>query len=257
VCEALDQPRSTQRYERKIPDDEPALLAAITEWVRSNPRWGYRMVCGKLRLTGWPVNVKRIYRLWRQEGFKVPRRVRKKRRMGNKNGGISKQKASNSNDVWAWDFIHDRDESGRELKWLILIDEFTRENLLLEVERSMTALEVVRRVSQVMAARGCPNYIRSDNGPEFIAKALKAFLDAAGVKTLYIEPGSPWQNGIVESFNGRFRDECLNAELFRDTNDAKALSGNWRQEYNHERPHSSLGYLPPAVYAAKTSGAHN
>jgi len=233
-----------------VPDDEPLLLAAMQALVREHPRYGYRMIWAKLRLDGWRVNRKRVYRLWKREGLKVPQRQCKKRRLGQSANGCVRRSAACKDDVWAWDFIHDRDEHGRPLKWLSLVDEYTRECLLLEVERSMKAVDVVELISEVMLIRGVPNHIRSDNGPEFIAAAIRRYLEAASVETLYIEPGSPWENGYAESFHSRLRDELLNAELFAGLRDAKALAANWKNEYNHRRPHSSLGYQPPAAYAA-------
>jgi transposase InsO family protein len=246
----MDQPRSTQRYRPRVPDDEPLLLAAMQAVVREHPRYGYRMVWARLRLDGWRVNRKRVYRLWKREGLKVPQRQCKKRRLGQSANGCVRRSAECKNDVWAWDFIHDRDEHGRPLKWLSLVDEYTRECLLLEVERSMKAVDVVELISEVMLIRGVPRHIRSDNGPEFIASAIRRYLGAAGVETLYIEPGSPWENGYAESFHSRLRDELLNAELFAGLRDAKALAAGWKNEYNHRRPHSSLDYQPPAAYAA-------
>ena len=251
ACRALGQPRSTQRYAPRVPDDEPALVAAMHAEARRHPRYGYRLVCGVLRGDGWKVNPKRVYRLWRREGLKVARKRRKKRRLGHSENGCVRRRAEGKNDVWAWDFIHDRDEWGRPLKWLSLVDEWTRECLLLEVERGMKAVEVIERMSEVMRIRGVPRHIRSDNGPEFIARALRKFLGAADVETLYIEPGSPWENGYAESFHSRLRDELLDAEIFGGLRDAKALAAGWRNEYNHRRPHSSLGYVPPATYAAR------
>ena len=250
ACQVLGQSRSTQRYQRRRKSDEPALIQAMHALVRRYPRRGYRLICGLLRQDGWRVNRKRVYRLWKQEKLKVPVKQRKKRRLGTSAHGITRQQAEHKDHVWAWDFIHDRDERGRPLKWLSLIDEYTRECLALEAGRSMKAVDVVDIVSQVMAIRGVPRFIRSDNGPEFIAEALRRFLGAAGVQTLYIEPGAPWQNGFAESFHSRLRDELLNAELFAGLADAKALAASWRNDYNHRRPHSSLGYATPAAYAA-------
>jgi len=254
ACRVLAQPRSTQRYRPRVADDEAALLAAMHEVVRRHPRYGYRMVWAKLRQAGWRVNRKRVYRLWRREGFKVAGRRRKKRHLGTSDNGCVRRSAAWKDDVWAWDFIHDRDEHGRPLKWLSLVDEFTRECLLLEVERSLKAADVVALVSEVMAIRGVPGHIRSDNGPEFIARALRRFLAAAEVETLYIEPGAPWENGYAESFHSRLRDELLDAEIFTGLRDAKALAAGWKNEYNHRRPHSSLGYRTPAAYAATLAG---
>ena len=254
ACRALDQPRSTQRYRPRVSDDEAVLVARMHVLVRRHPRYGYRRIWALLRADGWSVNRKRVYRLWKRAGFKVPRKQRKKRRFGSSAGGCVRRSAACKDDVWAWDFIHDRDAAGRPLKWLSLVDEFTRECLLLEVARSITAADVVALVSEVMAIRGVPRHIRSDNGPEFIARALREFLDAAGVQTLYIEPGSPWENGYAESFHSRLRDELLDAEVFDGLRDAKGLASSWKNEYNHRRPHSSLGYRTPAAFAAGREG---
>lgn len=249
-CRALDQPRSTQRYRRRVADDEAALVAAMQALVRRHPRYGYRRIWALLCVDGWAVNRKRVYRLWKREGFKVPQKQRKKRRLGSSDNGCVHRSAQCKDDVWAWDFIHDRDAQGRPLKWLSLVDEFTRECLLLEVDRSIKATDVVTLISEVMLIRGVPRHIRSDNGPEFIAAAIREFLAAAGVETLYIEPGSPWENGYVESFHSRLRDELLDAEVFEGLRAAKALAAGWKNEYNHRRPHSSLGYRTPASFAA-------
>ena len=208
------------------------------------------MMWGTLRLEGWRINKKRVHRLCQREGFCVPQKQRKKMRFGTNANGIDRAKASHRNDVWCWDFVHDRDERSRPLKWLTIIDEFTRECVALEVAGSMRSGDVIQVLINAFKARGAPNHIRSDNGPEFIAHAIQKFMSATDVKTLYIEPGSPWQNGFAESFNSRVRDELLNAEIFMDVRDAKSLSGAWRDEYNTHRPHSSLDYLPPAVFAA-------
>jgi len=253
-CEALDQARSTQRYMAKVKDDEQAIVKCMHQLVRTWPRFGYRRIHEMLRREGFRINRKRTYRLWKQEGFKVPQKQRKKRGLGISGNGIMHHRAESINDVWCWDFIHDRDERGRPLRWLLIEDEFTREGLALEVERGMKATDVVDVVADVMLGRGLPGHIRSDNGPEFIAEALCRFLGQAEIKTLYIEPGAPWQNGYAESFNSRFRDEFLNAELFVDLREAKALSIMWRNAYNHRRPHSSLGYQTPAEFAASLAG---
>lgn len=250
ACRTLGQPRSTQRYQPKVKDDEAALLKRMESLVRRHPRFGYRRIHALLRREGWRVNRKRIHRLWRQEGYRVPQKRCKKRRLGVSEHGIMRQRAEGMNDVWAWDFIHDVDERGRPLKWLVIEDEFTREGLALEVARSIKAEDVLDELSQLMLIRGRPRHIRSDNGPEFIAQAIRRFLETAGVETLYIEAGAPWQNGYVESFNSRFRDELLSQEVFAGVKDAKGLSVWWKNEYNHRRPHSSLGYRTPAEFAA-------
>lgn len=250
ACRAIKQPRSTQRYRTRKRDDEAAIVERMHELVRRWPRFGYRRVHALLRREGFRINRKRVWRLWKREGFKVPRKVRKRRGLGIGDNGIIRKRAESINDVWCWDFIHDRDERGRPLKWLLIEDEFTREGLALEVKRSMKATDVIDVLAELMLIRGVPRHIRSDNGPEFIAAAIRSYLERAGVKTLYVEPGSPWQNGYAESFGGRVRDEFLNQELFADLREAKGLSAWWKNEYNHRRPHSSLGYMTPAEFAA-------
>ena len=250
VCRVLGQARSTQRYLTRRRDDEAQLVKRIDELVRAHPRRGYRMICGMLRLEGWRVNAKRVERLWRLEGLKVPRKQRKKRRMGSSDQGIVRRRATQANEVWSIDFIHDRDDRGRALKWLSVVDEKTRECLSLEVGRSLTSAAVAEILMGLFASRTVPKHIRSDNGPEFIASTIRRLAGLWGVESLYIAPGSPWENGVVESFHARLRDELLNAEIFLDLEDARSLSRRWRDEYNHHRPHSSLGYVPPAVYAA-------
>jgi putative transposase len=255
TCRTIEQPRSTQRYRPRIKDDEPALVGRMHALVRGHPRYGYRRIWALLRAEGWAVNRKRIWRLWKREGFKVPRKRRKKRRLGSSANGILRHRAVYKDHVWTWDFIHDRDERGRPLKWFALVDEYTRECLALEVERSMTSLDVIDILSQVLLIRGAPRHIRSDNGPEFIAHAIRRYLAAAQVGTLYIEPGAPWENGYAESFFSRLRDELLNCELFADLAEAKLLASAWQNDYNHRRPHSSLGYRTPAAYAASLGGS--
>lgn len=251
VCRVLDQPRSTQRYKaRGASDEERALVKRMHELVRLHPRRGCRMIWGMLRLEGWRVNRKRIHRLWKREKLAVPRKQHKKRRLGSSANGIVRRRAEYKDHVWCVDFIHDRDEQGRPLKWLSVVDEFTRECVALEVERSIPAAGVVEVLVELFMTRGVPAHIRSDNGPEFIAAALRRLVSLTGVENLYIEPGAPWENGYAESFHSRLRDELLNAEVFADVREAKSLAVAWRNEYNHRRPHSALGYVPPALYAA-------
>jgi transposase InsO family protein len=206
-----------------------------------------------LRGEGWRVNRKRIWRLWKKEGLKVVRKQVKKRRLGNGGNGIMRRRATYKDHVWAWDFIFDRTSNGRSIKWLSIVDEYTRECLALEVGRTMTAGDVVDVLIELSHVRGIPRHIRSDNGPEFIAAAIRSWLGTSGIGVLYVEPGSPWQNGYAESFHARLRDELLNAEVFETLGEAKTLAMQWRLEYNHRRPHSSLGYVTPAAFAA--SGA--
>ncbi len=225
-------------------------MQRMHELVRHHPRYGYRRIWALLRLEGRRINRKRVHRLWRQEHFKVPQKQRKKRHLGSSSNSIVRRKAEHKDHVWCWDFIYDSDFRGRSLKWLSIVDEFTRECLALEVQRSITSRDVIDVLAELFIIRGVPEHIRSDNGPEFIAEAIKSYLKRANVGTLYIQKGAPWENGYAESFHGRVRDELLNVELFLDLRDAKSHAGRWKNEYNHRRPHSSLGYVPPAKFAA-------
>ena len=255
ACRALSQPRSTQRYPRKVKADEGALLQVIEALVRQHPRYGYRMIHALLVADGFHIGRDRVYRLWRNHGYGVKQKRVKKQRLGVSENGIMRRKAESINDVWCWDFIHDRDERGRVLRWLVIEDEFTREGLAVEARRSFKAQDVLDVLSELMLIRGVPRHIRSDNGPEFIAHAIREFLAQTGVQTLYIEPGAPWQNAYAESFNSRLRDELLSQESFADLGEAKQVSGWWQNHYNHRRPHSSLGYRTPAAFAANLRGA--
>jgi len=255
ACRVLDQPRSTQRYVQKVKDDEGPLLRAIEALVCQHPAYGYRMIHGLLVDDGFKVGRDRVYRLWRHHGYGVKRKPVKKQRLGVSENGIMRRKAESINDVWCWDFIHDRDERGRMLRWLVIEDEFTREGLAVEVRRSFKATDVLDVLGELMLIRGAPGHIRSDNGPEFIAKAIQRFLAQTSVETLYIEPGAPWQNGYAESFNSRLRAELLSQESFADLAEARQVGGWWQNHYNHRRPHSSLGYMPPARFAASLGPA--
>jgi transposase InsO family protein len=250
VCRVLGQARSTQRYAALPRDGDEHLVRRMHELVRRHPRRGYRMVWGMLRLEGWRVNRKRVHRLWRQEDFRVAGKQHKRRRLGHSANGILRLRAEYVNHVWALDFIHDTDALGRPLKWLSVVDEHTRECPALEVERSMTARGVADVLIGLFVSRGVPRHIRCDNGPEFIAQTIRRLADLTGIQNLYIAPGGPWENGYAESFHSRLRDELLNAEVFADVREAKALAARWRHEYDHHRPHSSLGYVPPAAFAA-------
>lgn len=250
ACKVVHQPRSSQRYRPRKKGDEATVVARMHELVRRHPRFGYRRIHALLCRAGFKINRKRVWRLWKQECFKVPQKQVKKRRLGTSDNGIVRRAAEHVDHVWAWDFIHDRDERGRPLKWLSIVDEFTRECLALEVGRSFKSGDVLDVLRELFVLRGVPGFIRSDNGPEFIAKAIRGFLGQACVGPLYIEPGSPWQNGYAESFHGRVRDELLDAELFADLAEAGSLACQWKNDYNHRRPHSSLGYVTPAEYAA-------
>ena len=255
ACRVIGQPRSSQRYRRRVKDDEPRLVARILELVSEFPRYGYRMITRLLRQEGWTVNFKRIYRLWKREGLKVSMKKRKKRRLGTVDGGISRRRAQRPNHVWSIDFIFDRTENGRSLKILSVIDEFTRECIALEVHRRFRGEDVAFLMRDLFVTHGVPEYIRSDNGPEFISQSLRSFLDVIDVGTSYIEPGSPWQNGFVESFHSRFRDECLACELFWSLDEARQVITQWKYIYNHRRPHSSLGGETPIDFARQFSAS--
>ena len=249
ACQVLGQARSTQRRERHIPDEEARLVAEMVELATHYGRYGYRRITALLRWEGWKVNHKRVGRLWRQEGLKVPSRQPKRRRLWLHDGSCVRLRAAHKDHVWSYDFVHERTHDGRAFRLLTLLDEYTRECLAIEVQRQMNHQDVLDRLAELFVDRGVPEYIRSDNGSEFTAQAVRDWLKAVGVRTLYIEPGSPWENGYVESFNGKLRDELLNVEVFDTLWEAKVLAERWRREYNQRRPHSALAYRPPAPEA--------
>ena len=251
ACRVVEQPRSTQRYESHPRDDEEALTRRMLELAKERPRFGYRRIGQLLRREQWQASDTRVYRLWRREGLKVPQKKRKRRRLGTSENGCQFRRAEHSDHVWCWDFVFDRTENGSPLKWLSIVDEFTRECLTLKVDRSITSEDVIDTLAELFAMRGVPRCIRSDNGPEFVAKEIQRWLKQLDVETLYIEPGSPWENGYAESFHSRFRDEFLDMELFESLQAARRLTVTWLDDYNTERPHSSLGYVPPAEFAAR------
>jgi len=248
----LGQSRATQRYRPCRPDVDRRLIAEMRRLVESYPRYGSERVHQLLVGTGWRVNFKRVHRLWKAEHLQVPGKQRKPRRLpGNSANSCVRHKATHRNHVWSYDFLADRTEDGRQLKLLVVIDEFTRECLAIETGRTFTARDVILTLQYLFAVRGAPQHVRSDNGPEFIAKEIQRWLDRASVGTLYIQKASPWENGYVESFNGKLRDELLNRELFLSLAEARYVLDEWRLEYNHRRPHSGIGWQTPAAYAAK------
>ena len=249
ACKVLGQPRATQRRVAHVPDDEPALVRRMVELATQYGRYGYRRVAALLRAEGWRVNHKRVERLWRREGLKVPARQRPRRRLWLNDGSCVRLRPAHAGHVWSYDFVKARTSDGRAVRLLTVIDEFTRECLAIDVARRITAEDVLDRLGRLFVRRGVPGHLRSDNGPEFTAKAVRQWLGRVGVRTLFIEPGSPWENGSVESFNGKLRDELLNPEIFDTLLEARVLVGRWRQDYNRVRPHSSLGYRPPAPEA--------
>lgn len=251
ACGLLVQHRSSQRYQVKDPRRDEALAGELRAFARRRPRAGYRMALHELRRGGWELNHKRVQRVWREEGLRVSPKPRQKRRRGSSSEGSQMMRANAADQVWSYDFVMDETEGGRRLKWLPICDEFTRESVALEVAHHMTAQDVIRVLERAILQRGrAPEYIRSDNGPEFIAKAVTDWVKEKGFKTLFIEPGSPWQNAYSESFNSRFRDEFLNRESFATLMEAKVLGDEYRSDYNQARLHSALGYQPPAEYAA-------
>ena len=255
ICRALDLARSSLRYTSVVSDEEVALVERIEELAGIHPRFGYRRIWALLDREGWTVNKKAVRRHWRQLGLKLaaPRANPKPRPIHGQDANACHLRPSRGkDDVWTWDFIFDRTRDGRSLKWLSLIDEYTRECLALEARRGMTAEEIRVILAEVAERRGGPPHrIRSDNGPEFAAEAVRSWLKATGSGALYVAPASPWQNGYAESFHSKFRDEFLNREQFESSTQAQALGTLWKGGYNTERPHSSLGYLTPAEYAAE------
>ena len=246
ACLVLDQSRTSQRYGPIVRDDEAPLTAAIIRLAGQYGRYGYRRVSALLRAEGWFVNHKRVERIWRREGLKVPSRQLKRGRLWLNDGSCIRLRPCWRNHVWAYDFVQGRTHDGRAFRMLTVIDEYSRECLAIEVSRRLRSDDVLHCLSELFTRHDPPDHIRSDNGPEFIANALRQWLQQLQVKTLYIEPGSPWENGYVESFNARFRDELLNGEIFYSLKEAQIVIEQWRHHYNTRRPHSSLGYRPPA-----------
>ena len=249
ACRLLGQWRGTQRYEPMIRTDEAVLTRAIIALASEYGRYGYRRITALLREAGWPVGKDRVQCIWRREGLKVPQKQRPRGRLWLNDGSCVRLRPERANHVWSYDFVSAMTHNGRTLRMLVLIDEYTRECLAIRVARRLGSYEVIETLADVMVWRGIPENIRSDNGPEFVAKELRKWLGNVGTGTLYIEPGSPWENGYCESFNGKLRDECLNGEIFYSLKEAQIVIEKWRFEYNTKRPHSALGYRPPAPAA--------
>ena len=246
ACRVLGQHRSTQRKSPRAADDEAALTAAIIVLATSYGRYGYRRVTALLREAGWAVNRKRVERIWRREGLKVPRKQPKKSRLWLNDGSCVRLRPEHPNHVWSYDFVEDRTHDGRKYRLLNVIDEFTRECLAIRVNRKLSSVDVVDLLSDLFIPHGVPGHVRSDNGPEFVATAVRAWIAAVGAKTAYLEPGSPWENGYLESFNARLRDELLDGEIFYSLKEARIVIEGWRRHYNTRRPHSALAYKAPA-----------
>jgi len=225
------------------------LRTAIIVYAKLYGRYGYRRIEILLRNDGWNVNHKRIERIWIQEGLKVPQKQRKRKRLWFNDASSIRLRPLYKNHVWSYDFVSDRTSEGRPLRFLNILDEYSRESLRIHVDRRITAHDVIEQLANLFVTRGLPDFIRSDNGPEFTATRVRTWLNRLGVKTLFIEPGSPWENGYIESFNGKFRDELLNGEVFDTLLEARVVTEQWRIFYNTKRPHSSLGYRPPAPEA--------
>jgi transposase InsO family protein len=249
ACRVLGQHRSTQRKVPKTTDDEAALTADIIALAIQYGRYGYRRITALLRNAGWVVNVKRVERIWRREGLKVPTKQPKRGRLWHNDGSCVRLRPEYPNHVWSYDFVEDRTHNGKKYRMLNVIDEFTRECITIRIARQLKSTDVIDVLSDLFILRGIPGHIRSDNGPEFVAKAVRDWITAVGAKTAYIMPGSPWENGYCESFNSKLRDELLNGEIFYTLEEARVIIERWRRHYNTVRPHSSLGYKPPAPEA--------
>jgi transposase InsO family protein len=258
ACRVLGQSRATQRRVAHVAEDEPRLVRRMAALACEYGRYGYRRVAALLRAEGFAANHKRVRRLWRREGLKVPGRQPRRRRLWLNDGSCVRLRPAHADHVWSYDFVATRTSDGRPLRLLNVVDEFTRECLSIDVARRLGSDDVLERLTDLFVRRGTPQYIRSDNGAEFTAAAVREWLGRVGVRTLYIEPGSPWENGYVESFNGKLRDELLDGEVFDTVLEAKVLIERWRVRYNTVRPHSSLGYRPPApeaVWSPPVTGA--
>lgn len=252
ACQITGQHRSTQRHEPKLAPDDEALRRRLRELATKKPRWGYRRAHAHLvNEEGWEVNRKRVQRIWREEGLRVPQKKRKRRRLGvSTAAGADRLQAERPNHVWALDFQHDATSDGRELKFLNVVDEFTREALAIEVSRSIDADRTVEVLEAITGQRGAPENIRADNGPELTARVLREWCESESTRTAYIDPGAPWQNGWIESFNARFRDEVLDVEEFSSLTEARFIAEDWREDYNRHHPHSALGMRSPGAFAA-------
>ena len=246
ACAALGQHRSTQRKVPRGRGDAERLTADVTELARQYGRYGFRKIAALLRQAGWSVSDGRVERIWRREGLKVPQKQPKRGRLWFTDGSCIRLRPEHPNHVWAYDFIEDRTHDGRRFRMLTIVDEFSHESLAIRVNRKLKAVDVIDTLAGLFILRGVPGHIRSDNGPEFVAQAVQDWIAAVGAMTAYIEPGSPWENGYIESFNARLRDELLNGEIFYTLREAQIVIESWRRHYNAVRPHASLGYKPPA-----------
>jgi transposase InsO family protein len=253
ACHLAKQPRGTQRYHPTQRDDEDALTRAIITLASRYGRFGYRRITIELHKAGWQVGKDRVERIWRREGLKVPKKQKPRGRLWLNDGSCVRLRPEHRNHVWSYDFVSAFTHDGRTVRMLNLIDEFTRECIAIRPRRRLNSRHVMEVLADAMITHGIPEHIRSDNGPEFIARNLRKWLAGTGAKTLYIEPGSPWENGYCESFNSKLKDEFINGEIFYSLKEVQVLAERWRVYYNTERPHSSLGYRPPAPAAWQTT----
>jgi len=251
ACQLARQPRSTHRYESRQLLGDDALTRQIKALSLKHPRYGYRRITALLRQDGWNVNRKRIHRIWKREGLRVPFRRRRKRRRGHGANSSQVLRSEQKDHVWSYDFLSDMTTGGHSLRVLALVDEYTRECLILKVAKNINAKSVRESLRSLFLKGRMPRYIRSDNGPEFIAESLSKWFKELGVKTAFIEPGSPWENAYIESFNARLRDEFLDRRTFETAREAGDLSNQYQKEYNEERPHSSLSYLTPGEFSRR------
>ncbi|WP_405053715.1 IS3 family transposase [Sphingobium sp. SJ10-10] len=251
TCRVLVQHRSTQRHRPKDDGDEQRLTADIVALAKDYGRYGYRRIHALLGHAGWQVSLSVVERIWRREGLKVPKRQPKRRRLWLGDGSCIRMRPQHRGHVWSYDFVEDQTRNGRKFRMLNIIDEFSRECLAMVPLRRFRSNDVIDVLADLFIEHGPPEHIRSDNGPEFVAHAVREWLGRLGVTTLYIEPGSPWENGYIESFNARLRDELLNGEIFYSLDEVRCVTGWWRDHYNRLRPHSSLGYRPPAPETIK------
>ena len=251
ACRVLGQARNTQRRQSRARGDEEALRGDVVKLAGRYGRYGYRRVTALLRAEGWQVNHKRVERIWRQEGLKVPRRQPRRGRLWLNDGSCIRLRPTHRGSVWSYDFTVTRTHDGRPVKMLTVLDEYTRECLAIVVERTLKSDDVLHTLAELFARHGAPEHLRSDNGPEFTAKLVRRWLGQVGVRTLFIAPGSPWENGYNESFNGKLKDELIQGEIFYSLREVQVLVEQWRREYNTVRPHSSLGYRPPAPQAIR------
>jgi len=249
-CKTVGISRTTLRYRYQVKPDEELLRTRIMYLAYQNKRYGYRRINVLLKREGLYVNKKRVHRIWKEDGLSLKKKRPKRRMQSDKNEVI--KKAEFPNHVWSYDILHDSMRRGRMMKILPILDEYTRESLLLRIDMRLDSTDVIESLSMLFAKRGIPEHLRSDNGSEFIAVKLKKWLEELGCGTIFIEPGSPWENPYIESFNGKLRDECLNMNMFENINEARVVINQWREEYNEFRPHSSLNYLTPGEFARRS-----